>query len=114
MTSVLGQAEDALTQNIAEYLRGARANAAAPREKRVELPLAVVGRERARRRDLGVRSDDLRGHVGQVLVHLAPEELRRRPFRPRRLAAQDLGEAAVAVELEAALGDGEARDSLPH
>src|SRR6266498_901838 len=103
MPSVLGQAEDALAQDIAEDLRGAGANTAAAREQRVELPLALVGRQGARCRDLRVGPDHLRGYIRQVLVHLAPEELGRRAFRPRRFAAQDLGEAAVAVELQAAL-----------
>src|SRR6185503_18585422 len=78
----------------------------------VELPLALVGRPLAARRDLRVRADYLGGHLGQLLVHLAPEELRRRALGPRRLALEDPGEAPVSVELQAALGDGEARELL--
>src|SRR5512143_2333363 len=97
--SVLGQAEHALAQDVAQDLGGAGADAAAAREQAVELPLALVGRVRAARLDLRVGSDDLGGQLGQLLVEQAPEELGGGALRPRRAAAQDLGEAAVAVEL---------------
>src|SRR5712692_8233287 len=74
-SSVLGEAEDALAQNVAQDLRGAGADAAPAGEKGVELPLPVVGREGARLGDLRVRADRLARHVGQLLVDLAPEEL---------------------------------------
>src|SRR4029453_4546223 len=56
--SVLGQAEYALAEDIAENLRGAGADTAAPGEENVEFPLAVVGREGARGGDLRVQADD--------------------------------------------------------
>src|SRR5215472_8135416 len=102
--SVFREAEDALAEDVAEDFRGACADAAAAREETVELPLAFVGRPLARRRDLRVRPDHLGGDLREILIHLTPEELGRRSLRPRRLAAQDAGEAAVAVELQTSLG----------
>src|SRR3970282_3037194 len=110
--SVLGKSEHPLAQDGAEELRRAGADPAAAGDQRVELPLAVVRGERARRGDLRVGPDDLGGDVGQLLVHLAPEELGGRALGPRVRALEDPGETAVAVELETALGDLESRDLL--
>src|SRR3990172_578085 len=110
--SVLGKSEHPLAQDVAEDLRRAGADAAAAGDQRVELPLAVVRGERARRGDLRVGRDDWGGDVGQLLVHLAPEELGGRALGPRVRALEDPGETAVAVELETALGDLKSRDLL--
>src|SRR5262245_50735902 len=111
--SVFRQAQHALAEDVAEDLGGARPDSAPPREQTVELPLALVRRPLAAARDLRVRADHLGGHFGQLLVHLAPEQLRGRALRARRLALEDLGEAAVAVELEDALLGTQLGDLLP-
>src|ERR1043166_5772887 len=104
--SVLREAEHALAQDVAQDLGGARADAAAAREQAVELPFPLVRRVRGAGGELRVGADDLGGELGQLLVELAPEELGGRALRSRRAAAQDLGEAAVAVELQHPLPDG--------
>src|SRR5215467_8229220 len=104
---VLRQAEHALGEDVAKNLGGPGADPAAAGQQLVELPLAVVRRPRGAVGDLRVRSDDLRGDVRQLLIELAPEELRGRALGPGRAAAQDLREAPVAVELERLLADPE-------
>src|SRR5688572_19305466 len=99
MWSVLRQAQDALAQDVAEDLGGAGADTAAAREQLVELPLPVVGRPLRAVRDLRIRPDHLGGGERQLLVELAPEELGGRAFGARLPAAQDLRQAAIAVEL---------------
>src|SRR6266705_1292319 len=88
---VFGQAEHALGEDVAEDLRGAGADTARPREQLVELPLAPVRRPRRAVRDLRVRADYFGGDVRQLLVDLAPEELRGGALGPRRAAAQAIG-----------------------
>src|SRR3972149_3662985 len=113
-TLVFREAEHALAENIAQDLRGARAGPAAPGQGRVEGPLPLVGGPGARRLHLGVRADHLRRHLGQILVHLAPEELGGGALGPGHDALQDSRETPVAVELQAPLGDAQARDLLAH
>src|SRR6266566_8545600 len=111
-SSVLRQAEHTLGEDVAENLGGAGTDAASPRQELVELPLAVVGRPLRAVGDLRVRADHLGRDVRQLLVELTPEELRGRALGPRRAAAQDLGEAPVAVELERLLADPERGELL--
>src|SRR5439155_21694605 len=110
-SSVFRQAEHALAEDVLENLRRAGTDAARAREQLVELPLALVGRPRPAR-DLRVRPDHLRGRQRQLLVEMAPEEFGRRALRSRRAAFQDLGEAAVAVELQRLLADPQLGDLL--
>src|SRR5205814_955824 len=111
-TLVLRQAEDAFGEDVAQDLGRAGADATRAGQQLVELPLAVVRRPRRLAGDLRIGADHLGGDVGQLLVHLAPEELRGRALGPGRAAAQDLGETAVPVELERLLGDPQRRDLL--
>src|SRR5438132_2796037 len=113
MALVLGQPENTLGEDIAQDLGRAGADSAAARQELVEFPLAVVRRPGRAVGDLRVRADDLGRDVRQLLVELAPEELRGRAFGPGRAAAQDLREAAVAVELERLLAYPESRQLLP-
>src|SRR5467141_1339301 len=98
MALVPGQPEDALGEDVAEDLRGTGADATGPCQELVEFPLTVVRRPARAVGDLRVRTDDLGPDERQLLVELAPEELRGRALGPGRAAAQDLGEAPVAVE----------------
>src|SRR6266566_1697131 len=111
-TLVLRQAEHAFGEDVAEDLGRAGADATRAGQQLVELPLAVVRRPRRLAGDLRIGADHLGGDVGQLLVHLAPEELRGRALGPGRAAAQDLGEAPVAVELERLLADPERGELL--
>src|SRR5438034_6747293 len=113
-TLVLGEAEQALGEDVTEDLRGPGADAARSREELVELPLALVRRPRGAVRDLRIRADHLGGDLREVPVHLAPEELGGRALGPGRAAAQDVREASIAVEREGLLADPEPRDLLPH
>src|SRR5260370_25107491 len=114
MASVLRQAEHALGEDVAEALGGAGADAARAGEELVELPLALAGRPGRTVGDLGVRADHRGRALGEVLVPLAPEELRRRALGPGRAAAQDLRQGPVTVERERLLADPEAGDLLAH
>src|SRR5512145_381742 len=113
-SSVLGQAQHALAQDVAEDLGGAGADTAAAGEQLVEHPLAIVGRPRRALGDLRVRADDLRGRQRQLLVELAPEQLGRRALRAWLAAAQDPGQAAIAVELQRLLADPQLGELLPY
>src|SRR5919108_5953602 len=114
MASVLWQAEHALAQDVLEDLGGAGADAAGAREQLVELPLPVVGRPRRALADLRVGPDDLGGGARQLLVELAPEELRGRALGAGLAAAQNLGEAAIRVHLQRLLADPERGQLLAH
>src|SRR5919197_3518378 len=98
-SSVFRQAEHALAEDVLEDLRGAGTDAARPREQLVELPLALVGCPAAPG-DLRVGPDHLGSRQRQLLVQVAPEELGGRALGARCAAPQDLGEAAIAVELQ--------------
>src|SRR5262249_59044383 len=92
---------------VAEDPGGSRPDSARAREELVEFPLTAVRRPLRPAGDLRVRTDHLGGDVRQLLIDLAPEELRRGALGPGRAAPQNLGEAAIAVELERLLGDPE-------
>src|SRR4030095_7335946 len=94
-----------------EDLGGAGADATATREQLVELPLPLVGRPRALR-DLRVRPDHLGGGTPHLLVEPAPEQLGGRALGAGRAPLEDLGEAAVAVQLQGLLADPQLGDLL--
>src|SRR5262245_30258943 len=76
LDSVFRQPEYALAEDVSQDFRCAGADAARHRERRVELPLPLVGRPIGAGRELGIRAQDLRRDLRQFLVELAPEELR--------------------------------------
>src|SRR5215469_5360786 len=101
----LRQPQHALAQDVAEHLRGPGANAAGLGEELVVGPVAVGGRAGRPFQELTVEAQEPAPRLRQLLVELAPEELRGRPLRPRLAPAQDLGQAPVGVELEDLLAD---------
>src|SRR5262245_13970946 len=106
--SVLGQPEYALAQDVAQNFRRPGPDAAGPGQQLVELPLTLVGRPLRAVGDLRVGTDDLGGDLGQLLIDLAPEQLRGRALGAGSAATQDVGEAPVTVEGQGLLADPEA------